>query len=179
MVTAKIRSQAVSIEEFVANPPENAEWVNGQIVEKNGVTFQHSKIQSRLDRAWGNYMISSGQGGEVCVEVPCRTNKQVRRPDVAYITADLLAQFGEFETLPQSLPLVAEIASPTDLVEDFFAKAREYLEANALEVWLVIPKVKYILAITQTQCLRFQSGEVATTQAVLNGFSIPVDELLA
>lgn len=98
MVTAKIRSQAASLEEFLANPPENAEWVNGQIVEKNGVTFQHSKIQSRLDRAWGNYMISSGQGGEVCVEVPCRTSKQVRRPDVAYITADLLAQFGEFET---------------------------------------------------------------------------------
>ncbi|HBB35222.1 MAG TPA: hypothetical protein DDZ80_18910 [Cyanobacteria bacterium UBA8803] len=177
MVTAKFTTKATSLEEFIANPTENAEWVNGQIVEKNGVTFQHSKIQSRLDRSWGNYMVSSEQGGEVCVEVPCRTNKQVRRPDVAYITADLLAQFGEFETLPQSFPLLAEIALPTDLVEDFFAKAQEYLAANALEVWLVIPKVKYILVITQTQCLRFQSGEVAKTQAVLNGFSIPVDEL--
>jgi hypothetical protein len=46
MVTAKIRSQAVSIEEFLANPPENAEWVNGQIVEKNGVTFSWLSILS-------------------------------------------------------------------------------------------------------------------------------------
>lgn len=161
----------------LANLPENNEWVDGELVEKNGVTFQHSKIQSRLDRAWGNYMISSGQGGEVCVEVPCRTQKQVRRPDVAYITQELLEQFGEFDVLPQSFPLVAEVASPTDLVEDFFEKAEEYLAANCLEVWLIIPRVKYIFVVTANQCLRFKSGEIAKTQKVLDGFTLNIDEL--
>lgn len=164
-------------EDFITNLPEHSEWVDGQLLEKNGVTFQHSKIQSRLDRAWGNYMISSGQGGEVGVEVPCRTQKQIRRPDVAYITQELLEEFGDFETLPQSFPLVAEVASPTDLVEDFFAKAEEYLAASCLEVWLIIPKVKYIFVITENQCIRFKLGEIAKTQTILTGFTIAVDEL--
>jgi Uma2 family endonuclease len=159
--------------------PEHTELVDGELVEKNGVTFQHSKIQSRLDYAWRNYMISSGQGGEVCVEVPCRTQKQVRRPDVAYITQELLERFGEFDILPQSFPLVAEVASPTDLVEDFWAKAEEYLESGCGEVWLIIPKVKYIFIITAKDCIRFRTGEVAQTQEILTGFEIAVAELLS
>lgn len=166
-------------EENLFDLPEHTEWVDGQLVEKNGVTFQHSKIQSRLTRAWGNYMISSDVGGEVCVEASCRTQKQIRRPDVAYITQELLEQFGEFNTLPQSFPLVAEVASPTDLIEDFFAKAEEYLAASCSEVWLLIPKVKYIFVLTENQCIRFKSGEVATTQVILTGFSVSVNELLS
>lgn len=166
-------------ERNIINLPEHTEWVDGQFVEKNGVTFQHSKIQSRLDRAWGNYMISSGIGGEVCVEVSCRTQKQICRPDVAYITQELLEQFGEFNTLPQSFPLVAEVSSPTDLVENFFAKAEEYLAASCVEVWLIIPKAKYIFVITENQCIRFKSGEVAKTQLILTGFSVSIDELLS
>ncbi|ACK71886.1 protein of unknown function DUF820 [Gloeothece citriformis PCC 7424] len=172
MLTSEIISQ-----ETLFNLPENTEWVDGQLLEKNGVTFQHSKIQSRLDYFWRNYMIAHNLGGEVCVEVPCRTLQQIRRPDVAYITQDLLEQFGEFNTLPQSFPLVAEVASPTDLIEDFLAKAEEYLEASCAEVWLIIPKVKYILILTEDQFLRFKSGEVAKTQKVLPEFSLVVDEL--
>lgn len=171
-----ITTQFVDEEKFF-DLPEHTEWVNGQFVEKNSVTFQHSKIQSRLDRAWGNYMISSGIGGEVCVEVPCRTNKQIRRPDVAYITGELLEQFGEFNILPQSFPLVAEVASPTDLVEDFFAKAEEYLSASCSEVWLIIPQVKYIFVVTENGCIRYKSGDVAKTEVILTGFTLSVDDL--
>lgn len=168
----------LKLEEIMINLPDHAEWVNGEIVEKNGVTFQHSKIQSRLDRAWGNYMTTHHLGGEVCVEVPCGTQKQIRRPDVAYITPELLEQFGDFDTLPQSFPLIAEVASPTDLVEDFFAKAQEYLESGCREVWLILPKGKYIFVVTETQLICFRSGEVAKTQEMLANFTISVDELL-
>jgi Uma2 family endonuclease len=174
------------------NPPEHTEWVDGKLVdkypmewvedkliEKPGMTLKHSRIQLRLGRYWGTYMDSSGQGGEVYVEVPCRTNKQGRVPDVAYLTPELVAQFGDAATLPQSFPLIAEIVSATDIAEDVFLKAQEYLQSGCEEVWLVFPKSLLVLVMTQSQILGFKASEVVSTQKVLLGFSVAVDELLA
>lgn len=173
------QTEAFSLEDFLQNPPDRMEWVDGQLVEKNGMTLKHGQIQSRLDRFWGNYKDNHNLGGETYTEAPCRTNKQVRRPDVAYLTPELLAQFGESKVLPQSFPLIAEIISPTDLAEDVFAKANEYLESGCQEIWLVLPESQWIVVLTQQQRLLFTTGEVVTTQVILPGFSVAVDRLLA
>ena len=93
----------LSLKDWIENPLDDAEWVNGELVEKNGMTLKHGQIQSKLARFWGNYKDSSGLGGEVYTEVPCRTNKQGRRPDVAYLTPDLVSEYGSSKVLPQSL----------------------------------------------------------------------------
>ncbi len=178
MVTATV-TEGISLEEFLANPRERMEWVDGQLVEKTGMTVRHSLIQGRLVWYWKNYKNESGQGGDVLVELPCRTSKQARRPDVAYLTAELLAQFGEATALPQSPPLVAEIASPDDSAEELFAKAQEYLESGCEEVWLVFPESRRVLVLIQGQTLGFNVGDVVSTQLVLQGFSVAVDEFLA
>ncbi len=179
MVTAPITKDNISLEEFMANPPERMEWVDGQLVEKNGMTLRHGEIQLRLGRYWEDYKASSGQGGKVYTDVPCRTNKQGRSPDVAYLTPELVAQFGNAATLPQSFPLSAEIVSPTDLAENVLLKAQEYLESGGEEVWLVFPESRWVMVMTENQGLMFTSGQVVGTQRVLKGFSVPVDELLA
>lgn len=178
MLTATV-IESFSLEDFMANPPDHMEWVDGQLVEKMGMTVRHSQIQARLVRYWGNYITDCGQGGDVYIELPCRTLKQGRRPDVSYLTAQLLEQFGEAAALPQSPPLIGEIASPTDSAEDLFAKAQEYLESGCEEVWLVFPESRRILLLTQSQTLGFNPGDVVSTQMVLKGFSVAVDELLA
>ncbi|MEG5067588.1 hypothetical protein QUB33_28905 [Microcoleus sp. B3-A4] len=48
MVMAAVLSENVSLEDFMANPPDDMEWVDGQIAEKNGMTVKHSRIQSKL-----------------------------------------------------------------------------------------------------------------------------------
>ena len=181
MVTASVSkdSPLLSLEEFMANPPEHMEWVEGGLVEKAGMTIKHSVVQGRVTRYWGDYILSSGQGGEVCPEAPCRTLKQGRRPDVAYMTAELLEQFGQAAILPQSFPLIAEVASPDDSAEELFAKAREYLESGCQEVWLLFPESHLIMTNSQGKWLIFNRGETVITQTVLQGFSVTVDELLA
>ena len=178
MLTATT-TEGFSLEDFMANPPDRMEWADGQLVETTGVTVKHSRIQARLVRCWGNYLNECGQGGEVYVELPCRTLRQGRRPDVAYLTAELLQQFGEAAALPQSPPLIGEIASPTDSAEELFAKAQEYLEFGCEEVWLVFPESCRILVETRSQTLGFHPGDIISTQMVLKGFSMTVDELLA
>ncbi len=193
MVTSKSNvSKVFSLEDWMLNPLEGTEWVDGKLVdkyplewvdgklvEKSGMTLKHSRIQLRLGRYWGNYMDSSGQGGEVYTDVPCRTNKQGRRPDVAYLTPELLAQFGNSNVLPQSFPLIAEIISLTDAAEEVFAKVKEYLQSGCQEIWLVFPESQWVLVLTQQQQVLLSDGDIVSTQTVLQGFSVAVNELLA
>ncbi len=169
----------ITLDVWSDNPPTRTEWVNGVLVQKQNMTLKHSKVQCRLSTLWSIYSDANGFGGEVYTEAPCRTRRQGRSPDVAYLTPDLLAEHGEAKVLPQSFPLSAEIVSPTDLAEDVIAKAYEYLEFGGEEVWLVYPESGWIIVITAGSRQIFSSGETATTQKVLPGFSVSVDELLA
>ncbi len=182
--TAEIQPESdtekvISLEDFLVRPPDRMEWVDGNLVEKTGMTFKHGLAQSKLSTSWRNYKNSSGQGGEVLTEVLCRTNKQGRRPDVAYITPELLPQSGNFTAFSQSFPLIAEVASPEDSGEELFAKAQEYLESGCLEVWLLFPEARLVFVNAGNNWLLFNADEVVNTQRVLTGFSVAVNELLA
>jgi Uma2 family endonuclease len=180
-----------SLDDWMQNPPPGKEWVDGCLVAKhpaiaidgitieaNGMTLKHSRTQARLAAFWQEYKNDAEPGGEVYTEAPCRTNRQGRYPDVAYLTPDLVAQYGNAPSLPQSFPLSAEIVSPTDFAEDLLGKAQEYLEAGGEEVWLVFPESCWVIVVTRQTRRIFVLGEVASTQNVLQGFKIAVDELL-
>ncbi|MEM8501770.1 MAG: Uma2 family endonuclease [Cyanobacteria bacterium P01_D01_bin.1] len=176
--------QPNSLEEWLENPVEGTEWVNGRLIEKNsatedGMTLAHSKIQRRLSTVWAIYQMTQQLGGEVYTEVPCQTREQGRKPDVAYLTQDLLEQYGGLKVLPQSFPLCAEVVSPTDLAEEVYAKADEYLASGGEEVWIVFPNSQRVVVVTADRDQIFKSGEIAKTQIVLPGFSVAVDELLS
>ena len=171
-------TNVISLEEFLVKPPERMEWVDGNLVEKTGMTFKHSMAQSKLSRYWGNHKDSSGLGGEVLTEILCRTAKQGRRPDVAYITPELVPQSGNFTSFPQSFPLIAEVASPEDSAEELFAKAQEYLESGCQEIWLLFPEARLVFVNANQGWHLFNSNEIVSTQTILAGFSIPVGELL-
>lgn len=178
------QSKPSSLEEWLENPLEGTEWVDGRLIEKNsatedGMTLTHSKIQRRLSTVWAIYQMEQQLGGEVYTEGPCKTKKQGRKPDVAYLTQDLLEQYGELKTLPQSFPLCAEVISPTDLAENVYAKAYEYLASGSEEVWIVFPETQRVVVVTADAEQTFKSGEIAKTQIVLPGFSVAVDELLS
>ncbi|MEH2010112.1 Uma2 family endonuclease [Nostoc sp.] len=79
---------------------------------------------------------------------------------------------------PQSFPLIAEIVSPTDLAEELFLKAQEYLQSGCEEIWLVFPDSRLVIVMTDNQVLGFKASDVVSTQKVLLGFSVAVDELL-
>jgi Uma2 family endonuclease len=168
----------VSLEDWLQNPPDETEWVDGELVAKDSMTLKHGRTQARLATYWTNYKNANHLGGEVCTETPCRTIDRGRRPDVAYLTPALLEQFGDFTVLPQSFPLVAEIVSPTDFAEDIFSKANEYLQSGCLEVWLILPESFWIIVVTQDTRSLFTKGETASTQSVLPGFSVAVNDLL-
>lgn len=172
-------SKPRSLAEWLENPIEGTEWVEGQLVEKTGMTLTHSKVQRRLSTAWANYQSQQSLGGEVYTEAPCNTKQKGRKPDVSYLMQDLLDKYSDLETLPQSFPLSAEIVSPTDKAREVYEKADEYLASGGDEVWLVFPENQRIVVVTEKSETTFKSGEIAKAQVILSGFSISVDELLS
>jgi Uma2 family endonuclease len=170
------------------------EWVDGQLIPKPDMTLRHGQVQSRLSFYWRGYMLSSGQGGEVFTEVSCRTQKQIRRPDLAYLTPELLQHYSDGNdgsvssptlplvlppVLPQSFPLIAEVASPDDKAEELLAKAAEYLQSGSEEVWLIFPETCWLMILMDDSHHLLTLGEVAQTQKVLLGFEVAVAELLS
>ncbi|MGY2978809.1 Uma2 family endonuclease [Thermostichus sp. OS-CIW-31] len=146
----RVSSLPKTLADYLANPVAQTKWVDGYIMEKVGQTLGHAKIQTRLLFRWLGYVECLPLGGMVLVKAPCQTTGKVRRPDVAYLSPDLIQQFGEdIATLLQSYPLVEEIFSPTDCGEDIFLKAQEYLSSDVLEVWLIFPRSKYVFIQTQ------------------------------
>lgn len=179
MVAAPLLLIPRSLEEWLDHPQSRTEWVDGELVQKEGMTLEHSKLQRRLSTRWHNYQEANSLGGEVYTDVPCRTHKQGRSPDVAYLTPELVAEYGQEKVLPQSFPLSAEIVSPTDLAEDVILKAQEYLASGGVEVWLVYPESQWIIVVTTQGQQIFVGGQTVSTQTVLSGFSIGVSDLLA
>lgn len=179
MVNPSDAKDNLSLEDFMINPPDNMEWVNGKLLEKASITLKHSKILANLLFNWKTYITSNAPaGGSIDLHLPCHTNKHIRRPDLAYLTPELIEKFGKSKVFPQSFPLIAEIVSSTDLAEDLFLKAQEYLDSGCLEVWLVLPESRLVFVITKDHFLSFTCGQIVKSQKVLAGFSIAIDELL-
>ena len=194
MVTTPAASanlNALSLDDWMHNLPQGKEWVDGHLIDKhpsiwiegsierNGMTLKHSRTQATLATCWKNYNAQNNLGGEVYTEAPCRTQKKGRYADVAYLTPGLLTQFGQEDVLPQSFPLCAEVVSPTDFAQDVIAKAQEYLQSGGEEVWLLFPENYWVIVATQDSQKIFVLGEVVSTQKILIGFSIVVNELFA
>ena len=77
------------------------------------------------------------RGGKVLVECSIQTSDGVRVADVAWISNKLLKAFGDATPFPRAPELCVEIMSPNNTWADMHMKTSLYLEAGALEVWVV------------------------------------------
>ncbi len=169
----------MTLEEFMANPRDRTEWVDGRLLEKDDMNAKTGRIQARLAYYWRAYLIETNQTGEVYTETPCRTTGRTRCPDVAYLTPELVAEHGDFKILPQSFPLIAEVISPTDELEDVFGKVGEYLASACQEIWLVMPESQMVLVVTAQAQQLYRINDTVQTHQVLPGFAVPAVALLA
>ncbi len=146
--------------------------------------FFHGRVQLEFGALLLAFVKANQLGGIVCTETLCRTNKQSRRPDVAYLSSQQVEKYGktDFMILPECFPLIAEVVSPTDTVDDVFTKTEEYLESGAEEVWLLFPRTGLIMtANLDAEKIKWNlsnNQDLATLLKVLPGFSERVEELI-
>jgi Uma2 family endonuclease len=162
------------------NPDVLYEIVNGQYVELPPMSTSAAVIASRLVIRLGGFA-ESRQLGQVVAQplFPMAPGtKTRRRPDVAFVS---YTRWAKDRPLPHTDPwpvapeLAIEVVSPTDQVEELFAKLVEYFQVGVLQVWVVIPKQSLIQVY---QSLTKISGLTRSDELdggdILPGFRLPL-----
>jgi Uma2 family endonuclease len=179
---SKVLTKAVTWEEFCMHPPEYSEWVDGEIKEKTGMSFKHSIAQGNLYALLYNFCRANQLAGKTVLELLCKTHRQTRRPDIAFISSEQIQKYPSFNILAECFPWIAEVASPDDSAEMLFAKSREYLDSGCREVWLLFPETQIVMInfmddSEQIRWLIYQNEGMIASPIVFNNFTVSLAEL--
>ena len=96
----------------------------------------------------GRFLEDSGVGGGIFPEQTFQCfphdSDLVRRPDVAYITAERLAGVDQEGHITIAPDIAVEVTSPSDKIYKFDEKLADYRSAGIKLVWEVNPKFRYL-----------------------------------
>jgi Uma2 family endonuclease len=73
----------------------------------------------------------------VIIECCVLTSDGVRVPDVAWASADFMARNGDLSPFPQAPEICVEVRSPSNTDAEMAHKTELFLQAGAVEVWIV------------------------------------------
>jgi Uma2 family endonuclease len=103
-------------------------------MEMSPASTRHARYQAAITHQLATQM----PHGTVLTECAIATAQDgVRLPDVAWASPEFVARHGDATPLPQAPELCVEVLSPSNTEAEMEMKTRAYLDAGALEVWLV------------------------------------------
>jgi Uma2 family endonuclease len=108
--------------------------LNGMgVIEMSPANNRHSLRQAAIC----NVLAQQLSAGHALVECSVLTADGVRVPDVAWASAEFMARHGDVTPFPQAPEICVEVRSPSNTDAEMAHKTRLYLEAGAVEVWIV------------------------------------------
>ena len=137
----------MTVEEFLALPDDGVErmLIDGRLVEM-GTTLRdrwHAGVVSRVAKFLANWLDSQPaprgqvQTGDAGFCLPDGSDTVVGI-DVAYVSADVLAQQTDESSIVQGIPVLAvEVLSPSDTIENINLKMKKYRRSRVPLVWLI------------------------------------------
>lgn len=168
-------------------PPQDAlyEIVDGQYEELPPMSTQASIVASRLVGELIAFAKAHRLGEVVSETLFGLTPKSRRkhRPDAAFVSYQ---RWPEDRPAPTTDPwpvvpeLAIEVVSPNDVAESLQEKVKEYLTAGVLLVWLVYPRLSWVVAYESIHKMRgFSIADDLEAEPVLPGFRVPMRELFS
>jgi Uma2 family endonuclease len=160
------------------------EIIDGQRVELPPNSFLASKVASNLQVQLGSYVLNNRLGRVLMgmlYRLPLPVDR-IRRPDVAFVSAQTIAQAPKqegsenaWEVIPE---LMVEVISPNDMVEDLIDRLNEYFAAGCKLVWVIYPRHRLIYIYDSPSHNRIlKEADELDGGIVLPDFRIPVASL--
>ncbi|OUL23742.1 hypothetical protein BV372_29580 [Nostoc sp. T09] len=173
----------LTLQEFLNLSPGEGdityELVDGQAIPK----MSPKKFHSKLTRALLNLIEELCQGkGEVCPELAVTLTRRGRdwapTPDILYISNERLPADWDDEGACSVPPdLVIEIISPGQTFGQMIAKAKDYLDAQVLRVWVVDSKARSITVFYPDAPPKTFMGDELLTDSLFEGWEFTVEQL--
>ncbi|WP_017317004.1 Uma2 family endonuclease [Mastigocladopsis repens] len=155
------------------------ELVDGQAIPKMSPKKFHSKLTRAL-----LYLIEQWcEGkGEVCPELAIALTRRGRdwvpTPDILYISNERLPADWEQDGACSVPPdLVIEIISPGQTFGQMTAKAKDYLDAQVLRVWVVDSKARSITVFYPDAAPQTHMGEQLLTDSLFKGLELTAEQV--
>ncbi|MGF1935404.1 MAG: Uma2 family endonuclease [Nostoc sp. ChiQUE02] len=155
------------------------ELVDGQASPK----MAPKKFHSKLTRTLLNLIDQCCEGkGEVCPELAVQLTRRGQDwmpiPDILYISNERLPpdwnQEGACSVPPD---LVIEIISPGQTFGQMAAKAKDYLDAKVLRVWILDSKARSITVFYPDAAPQTYMGEELLTDSLFEGLEFTVEQV--
>ncbi|MBD2247129.1 Uma2 family endonuclease [Nostoc sp. FACHB-888] len=173
----------LTLQEFLNIPPGegdiNYELIDGQAIPK----MSPKKFHSKLTRALLNSIEQCCEGqGEVCPELAVALTRRGRDwmpiPDILYISNERLPPDWDQEGACSVPPdLVIEIISPGQTFGQMAAKAKDYLDAKVLRVWVVDSKARSITVFYPDAAPQTYMGEELLKDSLFEGLEFTVEQV--
>ncbi|MEH1815912.1 MAG: Uma2 family endonuclease [Nostoc sp.] len=173
----------LTLQEFLNLPSGEGdvtyELVDGQASPK----MSPKKFHSKLTRALLNLIEQCCEGkGEVCPELAVALTRRGRDwmpiPDILYISNERLPPDWEQEGICSIPPdLVIEIISPGQTFGQMAAKAKDYLDAKVLRVWVLDSKARSITVFYPDAAPQTYMGEELLTDSLFEGLQFTVEQV--
>jgi Uma2 family endonuclease len=154
-------STAVPLEEYLRTCYEpDAEYVDGQLVERNVGEWSHSLLQALIS----SLLVERGKGRfRVMTELRMRVTDEPRYriPDICVVS--ISHPYERFLTRPPHLAI--EIVSPDDEPAEMLAKIGEYLAMGIPHIWVADPYKRRVVE-ADTRGIRESASRVVETDLV-------------
>jgi Uma2 family endonuclease len=103
------------------------------VIEMSPASNRHGLRQAAIAHALTEQL----PAGQAMVECSIATPEGVRVPDVAWASAQFMARHGDVTPFPSAPEICVEVRSPSNTDAEMEFKTRLFLEAGAVEVWIV------------------------------------------
>lgn len=155
------------------------ELIQGQAVPKMSPKFFHYRLTKALLKLLEGWC---QERGEVAIEWAIRLTQQDRDwvpvPDLLYISYERFpADWMQDDACPVAPELVIEIISPGQTFGQLATKARDYLDAGVLRVWIVDSKARTITVFYPDAAPQTYRGGTPLADSVLEGLEIIVEQV--
>lgn len=173
----------LTLEEFFALPQGEGDITYELIDEQAVPKMSPKKFHSRLTRSLIKILEQWGeQGGEIGVEWGVKLTRLGRDwvpvPDVLYVSYQRLSpEWNQDEACPVVPELVIEIISPEQSFGQLAAKARHYLDARVLRVWVVDSKARSITVFYPDAAPQTYIGDMLLTDTLFEGLQFTPEHL--
>jgi Uma2 family endonuclease len=158
------------------------ELSEGELIVTPSANYYHNEIRDRVNALLNSFVRSQKLGGVISEMDFKLVGETVRRPDVAFITAERLRGV-DLEKVPLAVApsLVIEIVSKNDPADDLNLKVSQYLSAGTQAVWLIYPKTRlayrYLQSKLEPEVRSAEAGHTFEESELLPGLSIALTQI--
>jgi len=173
----------LTLEEFLALPEGEGdityELIDGQTVPKMSPKNFHSRLTRTLIKFLENWGEERGEiGVEWAVKLTRKGRDWVPVPDLLYVSYERLSpDWNQDEACPVVPELVIEIISQGQTFGQLAAKARDYLDAQVLRVWVVDSKARSITVFYPDAPPQTYMGDTLLTDPLFDGLEFTAEQV--